>query len=102
MKTIATLLVIGSVMGSMPAHAKGAGHSKSSGGRSYGFHSVSPGTGSKASSTRVDRYTKKNGTTVDSYRRTTADKNFRNNYSTKGNENLTTGKEGTRVTEPSK
>jgi hypothetical protein len=47
-------------------------------------NSLKPGTGSKSSSEGVDGYTKKNGTHVDAYRRSTPDHNFNNNWSTKG------------------
>jgi hypothetical protein len=60
--------------------------------------SISPGTGSKSSSSRVHGYTRSNGTRVESHRRTTPEGSFRNNYSTKGNVNPHTGKSGTRVT----
>ncbi len=56
----------------------------------------SPGTGSKISSTYVHGYVKKNGTYVSSYRRSTSDGNFKNNWTTKGNVNPYTGKRGTR------
>src|SRR4051794_35045292 len=62
--------------------------------------SPGPGTGSKASSEHVGGYTKKNGTHVDGYRKSTPDKSFNNNWSTKGNVNLATGKAGTKVTPP--
>ena len=39
---------------------------------------------------------------VDSYRKSTPDKSFENNWSTKGNANLATGKAGTKVTPPVK
>jgi len=61
-------------------------------------HYYSPGTGSKSSSLYVHGYMKRNGTYVNSYRRSTPDHNFNNNWSTKGNINPYTGKKGTRVT----
>ena len=48
------------------------------------------------SSTRVKGYVKKSGTYVASHMRTTPDKSKFNNYSTKGNFNPYTGKEGTK------
>lgn len=69
------------------AHARGGGHS---GGRSYGSHS---GT------TRVRSYTKRDGTRVESHRRTTPNTTQRDNWSTKGNVNPDTGKEGTKLPE---
>ena len=75
-----------------PAVAKGAGHSTS----------ASPGTGSNSSSTHVNGYTKKDGTYVEPHQRSTPDKTFENNYTTKGNQNPATGKDGSRVTVPEK
>lgn len=49
-----------------------------------------------AKSTRVHGYQKKNGHYVQSHRRTSPDKTKSNNWSTKGNVNPYTGKEGTR------
>lgn len=42
-------------------------------------------------------YTKKNGTYVSGHYKTTSDRTNHNNYSTKGNVNPTTGKNGTRA-----
>jgi hypothetical protein len=75
---------------------KGGGSSRSSG--SSRSRSYSPGTGSKSSHTTSRGYTRKNGTHVDSYKRSTPDKTINNNYTTKGNTNPHTGKSGTRVT----
>jgi hypothetical protein len=50
----------------------------------------------------VRGYNKKDGTHVAAARRTTPDRNFRNNYSTKGNTNVATGKHGTRIDPPKK
>ena len=44
----------------------------------------------------VNGYTRRNGTYVDSYHRSTADNNPYNNYSTRGNINPYTGEAGTR------
>lgn len=60
----------------------------------------SPGTGSRQSSTSVRSYTRKDGTRVEAHKRSTADGKFQNNWSTKGNQNPSTGKEGSRVTPP--
>lgn len=46
--------------------------------------------------TRVRGYTKKDGTYVPSYERTKPDGSKTNNFSTKGNTNPYTGKEGTK------
>jgi hypothetical protein len=67
-----------------------------------GGGSYSPGTGSKAASSHVKGYYKKDGTYVEPYKRSTPDAEFENNWTTKGNINLNTGKLGTRVTEPSR
>lgn len=48
-----------------------------------------------ARDTYVDPYTRKDGTTVQGHHKTTPDNNPYNNYSTKGNVNPYTGKEGT-------
>lgn len=79
------------------AYAKGGiSYSKSSGAvRSPG--SIGPGTGSKSSSSHVSGYTKRDGTHVDSYQRSTPDKNSKNNWSTKGNVNPATGKAGKKI-----
>jgi hypothetical protein len=61
-----------------------------------------PGTGSKSSSTHVSGHIKKDGTYVEGHRRSTPDQKFENNWTTKGNDNLYTGKDGTRVNEPAK
>lgn len=45
-------------------------------------------------SSKVHSYNKKDGTHVESYHRTKADKTERNNYSSKGNTNPYTGKKG--------
>lgn len=44
----------------------------------------------------VNGYVKKNGTMVQPYRRTTKDKIYNNNYSTRGNYNPYHGKRGTK------
>ena len=63
---------------------------------------AAPGTGSKSSSTHVNGYVKKDGTYVSPHNKSTPDDKFENNWSTKGNNNLTTGASGTLVTEPKK
>ena len=70
-------------------------------GATYGA-APGPGTGSKSSSTHVKGYVKKDGTYVAPHNKSTPDTKFENNWTTKGNENLRTGKDGTRVTEPQK
>jgi hypothetical protein len=55
------------------------------------------GTGSNTNSTRVDGYTKKNGTYVSPYERTSPNSTERDNYNTRGNYNPSTGKTGTKT-----
>jgi hypothetical protein len=88
------------------SHSSGTHSSSSSG--SHTPHSTatphtsapSPGTGAKSQSTTVRGYTKKDGTYVAPYKRSTPDHNFNNNWSTKGNTNPVTGKNGTQSTPP--
>ena len=47
--------------------------------------------------TRVRGYTKRDGTYVESHRRTSPNKTERDNWSTKGNTNPDTGKKGTKT-----
>jgi hypothetical protein len=47
--------------------------------------------------TRVRGYTKRDGTRVESHRRTAPNKTERDNWSTKGNTNPDTGKRGTKT-----
>lgn len=68
----------------------GLGHTKS----------YSSGTGSSHSSVNVHEYTKKDGTIVSAHKRSAPDGNFGNNWSTKGNTNPYTGKEGTKESPP--
>jgi hypothetical protein len=77
---------------SIAAFAKG-GHSS---------HSSSPGTGAASSKSHVSGYTKKDGTYVAPHDRSTADKKFENNWTTKGNTNPNTGTDGTLVVKPTK
>ena len=50
-----------------------------------------------SSDTTVHGYTKKNGTHVQSYKRTTPNGTQKDNFSTKGNVNPYTGKKGTKT-----
>ena len=59
-------------------------------------HRGSSGTGSSPKSHSVRGYTTKRGTYVAPHRQTNPDHTQRNNYSSKGNVNPTTGKVGTR------
>ncbi len=62
--------------------------------------SYSPGTGSNPSSHSVQGYVKKDGSYIAPYRQSNQDKSFNNNWTTKGNSNLVTGADGTRITPP--
>lgn len=81
-----------------------SGSSKSSGGSkskvgshsSKGSGASATGTDSNSSSHRVRGHVKKDGTFVEGHRATNRDQSKRNNYSTKGNFNPYTGKEGTK------
>ena len=98
MKTLNRAVLISAVIASFlsaDVMARGGGGGRSSGGSHY-----SPGTGSSHSSTSVRGYTRKDGTYVAPHKRSTADGDFKNNWSTKGNQNPNTGKEGTRQTPP--
>ena len=88
--TLIVALVL--VTASAASFAKGGGHSGA----------AAPGTGSKSSSTHVNGYVKKDGTYVAPHDKSSPDKTFENNWTTKGNDNPTTGANGTRVTEPKK
>lgn len=77
-----------------PAWARG-----SSGGHSSSGHSAK--AGKSTGPVHVNGYYRKDGTYVPSHMRSAPDGNFSNNWSTKGNVNPYTGKEGTRVTPPS-
>jgi len=107
--TILSLLIFASFASARGGHGGGHSYGGYGGGHSYGSYrsgpsyrspSYSPGTGSKASSTYGHGYMRKNGTSVEGYRRSTPDHSFENIWSTKGNVNPYTGKMGTRVTPP--
>jgi hypothetical protein len=104
-KILAVVAACAIALVSSDAIAKGGGRS-SSGGKSTSSHSspssAGPGTGAKSQSTQVRSYTKKDGTHVSAAKRSTPDKNFRNNWSTKGNTNPSTGKKGSQVEPPKK
>lgn len=87
------------VTGGAFARSGGHGHSSSS------HHSNSSSTTSKSSTTccaisssdeHVGGYTKKDGTHVDGYMKTAPNSTEKDNFSTKGNTNPYTGKEGTK------
>ena len=80
----------------LAAHAEAGRGGRGGGYRSSRSYSGSSGTGSSPSSHSVRGYTNRRGTYVAPYRRTNADRTQRNNYSTRGNSNPYTGKNGTR------
>jgi hypothetical protein len=90
MKIVTTsLAIVVAAFLSLPQEAlsKGAGR-----GASHAHGSKTSSGGSHA----VKGYTKKNGTYVAAHRKTGPDKSKANNYSSKGNVNPNTGKEGTK------
>ena len=76
--------------------------SSGSSGKSSSTRSSSPkyGTGSKQSSTNVKGYTKKDGTYIAPSKRSTPDSKVNNNWSTSGNTNPYTGKQGSKAGSP--
>ena len=92
MHSASLFVAIALVTISSASFAKGASHSGA----------AAPGTGSKSSSTHVNGYVKKDGTYVAPHNKSTPDKKFENNWTTKGNDNPTTGASGSRVNEPKK
>lgn len=97
MKHIIVLGFMVALAVAFPATAKKSGGSGSSRPSTHG-----PGTGSKGASTAVKAHVRRDGSLVQSHRRTTPDHNFNNNYSTRGNRNTYTGKDGSVVTPPKK
>ena len=83
---------------SIPAFARGSGHSSGGHASSGSHHSTkaATGTGSAPSRTHVGSYTKKDGTRVASHNRSSKDATKANNWSTNGNTNPETGKAGTK------
>jgi hypothetical protein len=96
-KLITLVCVIGMTAVSSAASARGGG---SGGGGGHRSSSVGPGTGSNSSSHNVHGYVRKDGTYVEPHRQSNSDHNFNNNWSTKGNQNPYTGKEGTQAEPP--
>lgn len=88
---VAAVLCIGGM--SAPAHAKGGG-----GGRSSGIHGSahSYSSGSSGGSHSVSGYTKSNGTYVAPSHAKNPNDTKSDNWSTKGNVNPYTGKEGSK------
>lgn len=90
---LAALLALAIVTSSGTAFARGSSKGGGSKGSSSGSHSkgASPG-----GSHGVKGHSKKDGTYVAPHKRTNPDKSKANNYSSKGNVNPNTGKEGTK------
>ncbi|MBF7694180.1 hypothetical protein [Acinetobacter pollinis] len=65
--------------------------------RGNGYSDYSSSYGSNSNSSTVSGYTRSNGTYVDSYQRTSPNNTQRDNYSSIGNTNPYTGKQGTHV-----
>lgn len=94
-----TLLILAITLSSSFAVARDeVGSTHSGQDNSHGSSSYSPDTGNKPDSTYVRGHKTKNGTYVKAHRRSNPDKNFNNNWSTKGNDNPYTGKEGSKLT----
>ena len=89
MKLTKPYLGVALLVAASATYAKGGSHG-----------AAAPGTGAKSSSTHVHGYVKKDGTHVGPHERSKSDKNFENNWTTKGNENPVTRKDGSRVSEP--
>jgi len=89
-------MVVGMSAGAQAGHRGGGGGSShhASGGRS---HTSASGTGSSHASHAVKGYTTKRGTYVAPHRQSNADSTQRNNWSTKGNANPSTGRAGTKT-----
>lgn len=92
---IACLFALALFVASGSAVAKGSHHSSSS-----KSHSSKACCSTSRSDEHVRGYTKKDGTHVDGYMKTTPNSTEKDNFSTKGNTNPYTGKEGTK--EPKK
>jgi len=98
------LIVLVSLALSAPTFAKGSKGSsdkayssgKSYSGKSSKSSSVGRSTSSNSREVAVKSYTQKDGTRVESHKRTAPNKTQRDNWSTKGNTNPYTGKKGTK------
>ena len=94
------LVLVIALCAAVPAFARGGHGGGHSGGHVSGgsHHSskLATGTGAKSEREHVSGYTKKNGTYVAGYNRSTKDGTKTNNWSTKGNSNPETGKAGTK------
>ena len=87
-------MVVATVSGAQAGHRGGSGGHSHASGR---LHTTASGTGSSHSSHAVSGYTTKRGTHVAPHRQSNSDGTQRNNWSTKGNTNPTTGRAGTKT-----
>lgn len=94
--------ILGTLLVFMFATVQPEALARGGGGGGHRGTAVSPGTGSSSSSHSVRGYVRKDGTYVAPHRQSNPDNNFRNNWSTKGNQNPHTGKDGTRTEPPKK
>lgn len=86
-----------------PVLARGGGHSSGShlsSSHSSSSHSYSPRSSGGPGEHYTHAYTTRRGTSVTGHYSTNANGHFGDNYSTKGNINPHTGKEGTRTSAP--
>jgi len=77
------------------SHSSGKSSASKGSATTHRSSSPGPGTGSRNQPVNVKGYARKDGTRVEAHKRSTPDKNFNNNWSTKGNANPYTGKQGT-------
>lgn len=73
-----------------------SGEAEARGGR-YGGRSIGPGTGSNPRSYSIRPHSRRDGTSVTPHRRSTPNRGWRDNWSTKGNVNPYTGRKGSRL-----
>lgn len=92
-KLLTTVVVMAIALTGIAEARGGGGRGGSRGGHSGGRSYSSGKSGGHVS---VKGYVKKNGKYVSGYKRTSADKTKVNNFSTRGNVNPYTGKEGTK------
>jgi len=90
-------MVVGMAVNAQAGHRGGGGGGSSHHSSSGRSHTAATGTGSSHSSHAVKGYTTKRGTYVAPHRQSTADSTQRNNWSTKGNANPSTGRAGTKT-----
>ena len=103
---VATVAAGPSLLARGGGHGHGGGHSKGSHSKSSHVKSTVPhvksGGATNPSVVHVKGYVKKDGTVVAPHDRTAPNNTKNDNWSTKGNINPETGKEGTKPPDPSK